>query len=90
MGKVDRLRNKVETLAVLFWALGHVRLYCTSQHLALHAGRALLHRHTHKTCPYLVIVGSTLSEDAPATPFYRMTFMDLTVITSSPMLIAKY
>ena len=69
MGKVDRLRNKVETLAVLFWALGHVRLYvlantwpCTPAEQYCTA--------VHKTCPYLVIVGSNLSEDAPATPFF--------------------
>ena len=31
MGKVDRLRNRVEPFAALFWALGIV-LYSTCQH----------------------------------------------------------
>ena len=57
MGKVDRLRNRVDIFAVLFWALG---IICTCQHLTLPAGPASL----HKVCPYMVIVGSILKEDA--------------------------
>ena len=43
MGKVDRLHNRVEPFAALFWALGNVR---TNQHLNLPAGLASLHRRT--------------------------------------------
>ena len=61
MGKVDRLRNRVDIFAVLFWALG---IICTCQHLTLPAGPASL----HKAWPYMVIVGSILKEDALALP----------------------
>ena len=38
---MDRLRNRVEPFAALFWALGNVQ-YC-SQHLTLFADPASLH-----------------------------------------------
>ena len=47
MGKVDRLRNRVEPFAALFWARHHFTA-------------------VHKACPYMVIVGSILNEDALA------------------------
>ena len=54
MGKVDRLRNRVEHFASLFWALG-IELANTWS--------------VQKACPYMVIVGSILSEDALPPPF---------------------
>ena len=47
MGKVDRLRNKVEPFATLFWAFGIVH---TCHHLTLPA--------VHKAFPYMAIVCS--------------------------------
>ena len=49
MGKVDRLRNIVQPLAALFWALGIV---CTCQHLTLPVGPASLHRCTQSMSLY--------------------------------------
>ena len=53
MGKLARLRNKVESFAVLFWAFGIVI-----------ANTAVL-----KACPYMVMVGSNLTKDALPTKF---------------------
>ena len=64
MDKVDRLCNRVEPFAVLFRALGIV---CTCQHLTLPAGPASLNA-VQKACPYMVIVGSILNEDAYRLP----------------------
>ena len=62
MGRVDRLRNRVEPFAVLYW---HCTYTC--QHLTLPAGPASL----HKAWPYMVIVGSILNEDSlPLPPFH--------------------
>ena len=48
MGKVDRLRNRVEPFAILFWTLGVVCtvLACTCQHLTLPEGPESLHCRT--------------------------------------------
>ena len=62
MGKVDRLRNKVEPFAALFWALGIVLDPCPP---ARHHSAAV-----HKACPYMVIIGSILYEDALPPPLF--------------------
>ena len=62
MGKVDRLCNRVVPFAVLFWALGIVLANTANTGLcppARHHSTAV-----HKACPYMVIVGSILNEDA--------------------------
>ena len=56
MGKLARLRNKVETFAVLFWAFGIV----------------IANTAVHKACPYMVMVGSNLTEDALPTKFFSI------------------
>ena len=66
MGKVDRLRNRVNPFTALFWALGNVltnigpcppgRCHSTA---------------VHKACPYMVIIGSILNEDALPPPLSR-------------------
>ena len=70
MGKLDRLRNRVEPFAVLFWALGIV---------IANTWPCLLTRHhstdVRKACPYMVIVGSILSEDALAPPLFRSRYI---------------
>ena len=63
MGKVDRLRNRVEPFRCPVLGL---RL-CTSQHMTLPVSPALLHRRTQSL--YMVIAGSSLNVDAPAPPF---------------------
>ena len=67
MGKVDdRLRNRIEPFAVLFWALSIV-LANTMQWTcppAWHHSTAV-----HKACPYMVTVGSILNEDELPPPF---------------------
>ena len=57
MAKVDRLRNRVEPFASLFWALGNV--LANTYPPARHPSTAV-----HKACPYMVIVGSILSKEA--------------------------
>ena len=51
MGKVDRLRNRVEPFAFMFWALG---ILLTYQHLTLPTGPGIT---PHKACPFVFIVG---------------------------------
>ena len=65
MGKVNRLRNRVEPFAVLFWALGGELANIWP---CLHAGPALLNRRTQSMSFYGHIVSSILNEDAFA-PF---------------------
>ena len=60
MGKVDRLRNRVEHFASLFWALG-IELANTWS--------------VQKACPYMVIVGSILSEDALPPPLFLPRYL---------------
>ena len=68
MGKVDRLRNRVEPF--LFWALGillaNTWLCPTAQHHST-AG--------HKACPTIVIVGSILSKDALPPPLFLSRYI---------------
>ena len=58
MGKVERLHNRVEPFAALFWALVIV---CTCQHLTLPAGPVSLHRRIHTECPYMVAACTVVS-----------------------------
>ena len=62
MAKVDRLRNRVEPFASLFWALGNV--LANTYPPARHPSTAV-----HKACPYMVIDGLIFNEDAPSPPF---------------------
>ena len=62
MGKVDRLRNRVDNFAELFQALGTVRAKTTDLSAAV-----------HKACPYMVTVGSILSEDLLPLPLFQST-----------------
>ena len=57
MGKADRLRNRVEPFTVLFLVLGIV-LTNTLASLPDHCNAV------HKACPYMVIVGKIVNEDA--------------------------
>ena len=72
MGKVGRLRNRVEPFAALFLALGIVRMY--KLYMPFPPAR---HKSTniHKACPYMVIIGSILNEDAPPPPLFLSSYV---------------
>ena len=74
---MNRLLNRVEPFAALFWALGNV-LY-TSPHLTLQAGPASLHRRSQSMSLFGHTVGSNLNEDAPATPLF-LSVCDLSML----------
>ena len=59
MGKVNRLFNRVEPFADLFWAIS--ALYLPTPDPARHHSTAV-----HKACPYIVIVVSILNKDSLA------------------------
>ena len=70
MGKVNRLRNRVEPFAALFWARGivlYVRAITRPYLPARHHCTAV---HKACPCPYMVIVGSILNEDTLAPPLF--------------------
>ena len=70
MGKVYRLRNRVEPFAALFWALGNVLANTWPWQPALHHSTAV-----HKACPYMVIVGSILIKTRPAPPLFLSRYV---------------
>ena len=78
MDKVDCLRDRVEPFAVLFWAPSNV--YLPIPDCARQPDITL-----HKACPYMVIVGSFLNEDAvTALSYLGMLFIyaaDLSYLT---------
>ena len=63
MGKVNRLRHRVEPFAAVFGSW-----QCTRQHTVDPARRPSITPPPciHKACPYMVIVGSILYKDALA------------------------
>ena len=63
---MDRLRNKVEPFAALFWALGIVLDPCPP---ARHHSAAV-----HKACTYMVIIGSILYVDVSYMSVYDDTY----------------
>ena len=70
MSKVDRLRNRVEPFAALFWALG-INLANTWPCPPARQNSTAV----HKACPYMVIVGSILSEDALPPPLFLSRYI---------------
>ena len=68
MGKVNRLCNRVEPFAALFWALGNVQ-YSTCQHLTLPAGPASLHRSTQSMSLYGLSLGQFSAKTRCPLPF---------------------
>ena len=65
MGQVDRLRNRIEPFAALFWALGIALANTCPCPPARHHSTAV-----HKVFSFMVIVGSILSEDALPPPLF--------------------
>ena len=65
MGKVDRLHNRVERFAALLWVMGIVQ--CTPDR-ARRASITPLPYTNYKACPFMVLVGSILNQDALAPP----------------------
>ena len=66
MDQVDCLRNRVEPFPALFWALGTV-LYLPIPNPARRTG-ITPPMYMYKACPYMVIVGSSLIDDALPPP----------------------
>ena len=70
MGKVDRLRIRVEPFAALFWALGIDLANTLPCPPARHRSTAV-----YNACPYMVIVGSILNKDALAPPLFLSRYV---------------
>ena len=84
MGKVDRLRNRVEPFVALF--MGYRHCTCCMHHLTLPADPASFH-----ACPYLVIVSSIRNEDAwPTFSYLGMLFIYGWPYSSMPALSQLY
>ena len=86
MGKVDRLHNRVETFAALFGALDIVLANTESCPPAGHHSTAI-----QKACPYMVIVGSILKEDAlpPALFLFRYVISLWSLLMKCPHYICS-
>ena len=67
---MNRLRNRVEPFAALVLVSRQCTVLANTRHCtpAQHPSTAV-----HKACPCRVIIGSILSEDAPATPLSLST-----------------
>ena len=67
MGKVDRLCNRVEPFAALFWALSIIStVQYLLTHLTLPVGLASLHRRTQS----MPLYDSILNKDSLASPLF--------------------
>ena len=71
MGKVDRLRNRVQPFCCTVLGSRHLRVYVPLPDPARRSG-ITPPTAAAKACPYMVIVGSILNEDAspPPSPVY--------------------
>ena len=71
MGKEEHLCIGVEPFTALFWALGIILANTWPCPPARHHSTAI-----HKACPYIVLVGSILSEDA-LPPFLILYYLSM-------------
>ena len=78
MGKVDRLCNRVEPFAALFWALSIIStVQYLLTHLTLPVGLASLHRRTQSMPLYSMIQFSTKTRWHPPFSYLARRIIDL-------------